>query len=252
MTVLFTVVAKDPLRVILFFLGSFFWLVSVLVSGLFALPFSTHVFPIVFISAVVQEGARVGYFSLLHRAQKDLEKVAAKGVEVSDLRLSFASRHVLAVVCGLGIGVIAALFLLVNVLADYSSEGIVGLPAFVSKDPALLNVDQASFPVVYSISNGLLVLDHVAWTIILWDALHNYVHGLQPRWWVGAAIPVATHLLNNFVSTYAKEQKGVALGGQLAVFLLSAAHSFLILRKPASCRRLSQFVGINTTPVERS
>ena len=143
-----TIVAKDPLRVILFFLGfasylncdknlcswfrSFFWLVSILISGIFALPFKSVV-PIVFVSAFVQEGARLGYFALLHRAQKDLEKVAATGVEVSHLRLSFASRHVLAVVCGLGFGVTAALFLLINVIADYSGEGIVGLPANILK-----------------------------------------------------------------------------------------------------------------------
>lgn len=37
----------------------------------------------------------------------------------------------LAVVCGLGMGVMAALFLLVNVLADSVHEGKVGLPATI-------------------------------------------------------------------------------------------------------------------------
>jgi hypothetical protein len=112
--------------------SSFFWLLSVLLSGLCSLPFS-NIVPIIFLSALIQEGARAGYFALLHRAQKDLERIADNGVEVSDLKLSFASRHVLAVVCGLGIGVTAALFLLVNVLADYSTEGVIGLPYSVSK-----------------------------------------------------------------------------------------------------------------------
>lgn len=105
---------------------------SVLLSGLFSLPFS-NVVPIIFLSALIQEGARAGYFALLHRAQKDLERIAASGIEVSNLKLSFSSRHVLAVVCGLGIGVTAGLFLLVNVLADYSTEGVVGLPASAIK-----------------------------------------------------------------------------------------------------------------------
>lgn len=65
--------------------------------------------------------------------------------------------------------------------------------------PGLLDVDQASFPVAYSISNCLLILDHVAWTLILWDAFHNYVHKLQPRWWLSAMVPVIAHLFNNFV-----------------------------------------------------
>lgn len=245
--VIFTqVVAKDPLRVILFFLGSFFWLLSVLISGIFALPF-TSVVPILFVSALVQEGARVGFFLLLHRAQKDLEKVAATGVEVSSLQLSFASRHVLAVVCGLGIGVTAALFLLVNVIADYSSEGIVGLPSSVYKISGLLDVDQAQFPVVYSISNCLLVLDHVAWTLILWDACHNYVHKLQARWWISATVPVIAHLANNFVSIYGKEHKFATVCGQLFVFVVSALHCYLILRKPAALARLSERLGINNS-----
>ncbi|KAI6218129.1 hypothetical protein M3Y95_01187700 [Aphelenchoides besseyi] len=226
------IVAKDPLRVILFFLGAFFWLLSVLISGLFALPFSANILPIVFISALIQEAARVGYFSLLHRAQKDLEKVAANEVEVFSLRLSFASRHVLAVVCGLGIGVISALFILINVLADYSSEGIVGLPASISKDSEYLSVDQASFPIFFSVSNCLLVLDHVAWTIILWDACHNYVYRLQSRWWMGAIVPIIAHLFNNLLSTFATEQKSIALIGQVMVFVLSSLHCYLILRKP--------------------
>lgn len=102
-----------------------------LLSGLFALPFSAVV-PIVFLSALIQEAARAGYFVLLYRAQKDIERISAKGVEVSDLKLSFASRHVMAVVCGLGIGVTATLFLLVNVLSDYSTEGVVGFPASIT------------------------------------------------------------------------------------------------------------------------
>jgi hypothetical protein len=105
----------------------------VFLSGLFALPFSSTIVPIIILSVLIQEAARMAYFALLYRAQKDLDKMAANGVEISDLKLSFASRHVLAIVCGLGIGVTAALFLLVNVLADYSTEGVVGLPAFVTK-----------------------------------------------------------------------------------------------------------------------
>jgi len=41
----------------------------------------------------------------------------------------FSSRHVLAIVCGLGMGVMASLFLLTNILADYSDDGVVGLPS---------------------------------------------------------------------------------------------------------------------------
>ncbi|KAI6182250.1 hypothetical protein M3Y97_00359900 [Aphelenchoides bicaudatus] len=239
------IVTKDPLRVILFFLGSFFWLLSVLLSGLFALPFSSIV-PFVFVSALIQEGARAGYFALLHRAQKDLERVAANGVEVSNLKLSFASRHVLAVVCGLGIGVTAALFLLVNVLADYSTEGVVGLPASVTKADGYLDVSQAAFPILYSLSNGFLILDHVIWTLILWDALHNYVHSLQSKWWISAVLIVVLHLLNNFVSLNAQDSKIHALFGQFFILAISAFYAFVVIRKPNVLRSFSNFMGIST------
>lgn len=41
------------------------------------------------------------------------------------------ARHVLATVCGLGMGMMAALFLIINVIADFWGHGTVGLPATV-------------------------------------------------------------------------------------------------------------------------
>uniref|UniRef100_A0A915MVD9 Uncharacterized protein n=1 Tax=Meloidogyne javanica TaxID=6303 RepID=A0A915MVD9_MELJA len=58
-----------------------------------------------------------------------LTKLVSDGTDISGFRLMFSSRHVLAIVCGLGMGVMASLFLLTNILADYSDDGVVGLPS---------------------------------------------------------------------------------------------------------------------------
>lgn len=62
-----------------------------------------------------------------------------------------------------------------------------------------LDASQASFPILYSLSNSFLILDHVIWTLILWDALHNYVYSLQSKWWITATLIVVLHLLNSFI-----------------------------------------------------
>lgn len=43
----------------------------------------------------------------------------------------YNARHMLAIVCGLGMGVMAAYFLIINIVADFWGEGTVGLPATV-------------------------------------------------------------------------------------------------------------------------
>jgi hypothetical protein len=60
-----------------------------------------------------------------------LGKLASNGVEVSGIRLLYSSRHILAIVCGLGMGIMSALFLLVNIIADSSHDGVVGLPSTI-------------------------------------------------------------------------------------------------------------------------
>ncbi|KAI6208299.1 hypothetical protein M3Y96_00100500 [Aphelenchoides besseyi] len=274
------IVAKDPLRVILFFLGAFFWLLSVLISGLFAWPFSANILPIIFISALIQEAARVGCFSLLHRAQKDLEKVAANGVEVSSLRLSFASRHVLAVVCGLGIGVISALFILVNVLADYSSEGVVGLPASISKVVRAFHVvivlRLAGFE-VFERRSGLIPDILFRQQLLVGSGpccLDDHSLGRVSQLRLSSAIALVDGSDSSdyrsfaqqfickfnccifsftlFQSTFAEQQKSIALVGQAMVFTLSSIHCYLILRKPTRFRAISQRLGINVTSANHS
>ncbi|CAD5208339.1 unnamed protein product [Bursaphelenchus xylophilus] len=242
-------VTHDALRVILFFLGSFFWLLSILLSGAIAFVLPSIV-PAVFLSALIQESARAGYFLLLHRAQRSLAEVATG--RFSSLKTSLAHRHVLAVVCGLGFGVTAALFLLVNVLADYSGHGVVGLPASVPEIaknlPIKLTNEDAGFPLSYSLSNSILVLDHIAWNIVLWDACHNRANRLSRNWMVGAACPVILHLINNAISLAPDHLRVFIILSQALVLLLSSAHAYLVVKKPVQFRGLATFLGVAVAP----
>lgn len=57
---------------------------------------------------------------------------ASSGITTSRIRLFYTSRHILAIVCGLGMGIIPAIFLLLNLIADSTHDGSVGLPIALS------------------------------------------------------------------------------------------------------------------------
>ncbi|KAI1712784.1 aph-1 protein domain-containing protein [Ditylenchus destructor] len=119
--------------------AAFFWLTSLLISAiLWRLVFNSLIVSI-FVSAICQEIARGLYYFLLHKAQIGLGKLASNGVEVTGIRLLYSSRHILAIVCGLGMGMMAALFLLTNIIAESSHDGVVGLPATIPEAKYLLD-----------------------------------------------------------------------------------------------------------------
>ncbi|CAI2309269.1 unnamed protein product [Caenorhabditis sp. 36 PRJEB53466] len=204
-TLFYSFIAHDPVRIILFFLGSFFWLVSLLVSSIswFAL---TALFPNSFLVSlgvciVAQELARVAYFMLLKKAQKGLNKITRQGQisvapGVSDLH---NARHMLALVCGLGMGVIAALFNTMNAFAVFSGPGTIGLPEALERGVVDQNRAGKYLPLCYSLSAILHTLFHVTWTIMMWDTCHKI--GRIPSAFVPGAAAVVSHLLVSFLSS---------------------------------------------------
>uniref|UniRef100_A0A183CK40 Vesicle transport protein n=1 Tax=Globodera pallida TaxID=36090 RepID=A0A183CK40_GLOPA len=102
-------VAPDPLRIIMFVLGAFFWLCSLLLSSVvFAIFGPRFLLLAVFSSILFQELARALYFVLLYKAQGGLARLMAADAgrtgTASSMRLLYSSRHILAIVCGLGMG----------------------------------------------------------------------------------------------------------------------------------------------------
>ncbi|KAH7727593.1 Protein APH-1 [Aphelenchoides avenae] len=233
--VFFKVVAKDPLRVILFVLGGFFWLVSLLISSLVWWIIGGHLLPAIIVSVIAQEVGRFLYFLLLHKAQTGLAKLASNGVEVSSIRLLYSSRHVLAIVCGLGMGVVAALFLLVNILADYSHDGIVGLPSAVFPDSDGHNVklylSDARFPLFYSLSCSMLVVFHICWTVSLWDGAHKALNRLG-AWCPGVFSAFFFHFAIVGVSMFMKERTALSLALQALLLVANLVYCYAVIRTP--------------------
>ncbi|KAJ1358376.1 bis(5'-nucleosidyl)-tetraphosphatase [Parelaphostrongylus tenuis] len=143
-------VAKDPLRIILFVLGAFFWLASLLLCSFIWVVISTigDALPVaVLCSIFLQDAARIFYFWLLKKAQRGLNKITRPGSKsiapgVSDLH---NARHMLALVCGLGMGVMAALVLTMNVFAEFAGPGTIGLPRAMEFWDSCHKVKQAQF-----------------------------------------------------------------------------------------------------------
>ncbi|VDM58899.1 unnamed protein product [Angiostrongylus costaricensis] len=165
-------VAKDPLRIILFVLGAFFWLASLLLSSFIWLAISMlgDALPITLVCSIfLQDAARIFYFWLLKKAQRGLNKITRPGTTsiapgVSDLH---NARHMLALVCGLGMGVMAALVLTMNVFAEFAGPGTIGLPRAMEINNRDVKTAGTQLPLYYALSGCLTCLFNVVWTIMV-------------------------------------------------------------------------------------
>uniref|UniRef100_A0A0R3RFC3 PGG domain-containing protein n=1 Tax=Elaeophora elaphi TaxID=1147741 RepID=A0A0R3RFC3_9BILA len=161
-------------------------------------PFREHLVFAVAVSVALQEGARLLHFILLKKAQKGLNHMSVAGQRIAGVHTLRHARHVLAIVCGLGMGVMAALFLIINVIADFWGHGTVGLPHFpasfhkqiyhqkITRSPKFVNLQ-----ITYSISACMVTLCHVFWTVLFWDGCHK--KGTTSSWWVGICFVVISH-----------------------------------------------------------
>uniref|UniRef100_A0A914GW72 Uncharacterized protein n=1 Tax=Globodera rostochiensis TaxID=31243 RepID=A0A914GW72_GLORO len=251
-------VAPDPLRIILFVLGAFFWLCSLLLSSIVFAIFGPRFLLVAVLSSILfQELARGLYFVLLYKAQGGLARLMAADTgrtgTASSMRLLYSSRHILAIVCGLGMGTAAALFQLANVLAAHLDDGVVGLPAavytnsattsphhhsaskwFSDNEPHWLHVSDAFFPLYYSLGGALLTLFNVVWTICAWDAFHRYFYAIgRPIGWVATgAFTLIGHCVNTTLSSFLSVSPVVVLSLQTGLLLLCFGYSYLLIKRP--------------------
>lgn len=229
------VIANDPLRIIIFVLGAFFWLLSLLFSALVwyvVVPLRETLIFSLCISIALQELARFVHFVLLKKAQKGLSRMAASGMHISGVHTLHHARHILAVVCGLGMGVMAALFLVINVIADFWGKGTVGLPATVPETSRHLSVkllaEDQILPVTYSLSACILTLSHLFWTILVWDGCHK--KGYSPLWWIGIVFSVASHYVMSALSFWNQRGEQIAvLCLQMGILFCNAYYAFFVM-----------------------
>ncbi|EGT50276.1 CBN-APH-1 protein [Caenorhabditis brenneri] len=230
----YSFIAHDPVRIILFFLGSFFWLVSILFSSLAWMGLSS-ILPDTFLMSLAlcifaQEFSRVAYFMLLKKAQKGLNKITRQGQisvapGVSDLH---NARHMLALVCGLGMGVISALFYTMNAFAIFSGPGTIGLPLALETGEIDPNRAGKFLPLCYVLSAILLTLFHVTWTIMVWDMCHKIDR--LPSAFVPGAAALVSHLLVAFLSSLnARGFYIIVFSVQFLVLLICIAYCNVIM-----------------------
>eukprot|EP00095_Tigriopus_kingsejongensis_P002399 maker-scaffold934_size79169-snap-gene-0.22 protein:Tk02399 transcript:maker-scaffold934_size79169-snap-gene-0.22-mRNA-1 annotation:"gamma-secretase subunit aph-1" len=153
-------IARDPVRIIILILSAFFWLVSLLLSsGLWNV-----VYPLrdvlafgLFFSVFFQEMFRLLLYLLLRKADRVMRKLTE-----NEHTQIFENKHILAYVVGLGFGMMAGVFSLVNILADSLGPGTVGWKG-----------ESQSFFMVSASLSLALILCHTCWGVITFAALDD-------------------------------------------------------------------------------
>ncbi|KAH8412756.1 hypothetical protein KR009_005371 [Drosophila setifemur] len=156
-------IANDPVRIIILIAAAFFWLLSLLLSSILwfvMVPLRDILAIGVVFSVLFQECFRYIIYRILRSTEQGLHAVA-EDTRVTD------NKHILAYVSGLGFGIISGMFALVNVLADMSGPGTMGLKGgselfFITSAAQALSI----------------VLLHTFWSVIFFNAFdtNNYPH----------------------------------------------------------------------------
>ncbi|KAH8267499.1 hypothetical protein KR018_009383 [Drosophila ironensis] len=200
-------IANDPVRIIILIAAAFFWLLSLLLSSMlwFAMVPLREVlaFGVVF-SVLFQECFRYIIYRILRSTEQGLHAVA-EDTRVTD------NKHILAYVSGLGFGIISGMFALVNVLADMSGPGTMGLKGgselfFVTSAAQALSI----------------VLLHTFWSVIFFNAFdtNNYLH---------AAYVLGSHMLVSLLTLLnGSELYGVTLPVNYGITILTGVLAFRV------------------------
>uniref|UniRef100_V5H5C6 Putative anterior pharynx defective 1 n=2 Tax=Ixodes ricinus TaxID=34613 RepID=V5H5C6_IXORI len=159
-------VARDPIRIIILITAAFFWLLALLLSSILwfaAVPLRKELaFGVVF-SVFFQEAFRYLFYKILRKAEVGLKKVTEVG---SDGASVSTSRTTLSYVAGLGFGIMSGVFSLLNVLADATGPGTVGLHG-----------GSPYFFITSALTTQAFVLLHTFWGVVSFHALD---HGRWP------------------------------------------------------------------------
>ncbi|KAK2180740.1 hypothetical protein NP493_429g02039 [Ridgeia piscesae] len=199
-------IARDPLRVLVLMASAFFWLVSLLLSSMLwfaVVPLREKlVFGVVF-SVLFQELFRFFFFLLMKKAHAGLNKLLERDTSAQPDSLTLVhNRHLLAYVSGLGFGIIGGAFSMVNVLADMSGPGTIGLKG-----------DSSLFFIVSALATLCFVLLHTFWGIIFFDGMN------RDRLNQVAAV-VACHMLVSCMSLLNQLDPPVYLGSMITMYIM--------------------------------
>ncbi|KAJ7382712.1 Notch receptor processing [Desmophyllum pertusum] len=180
-------VAKDAQQVIVLIASAFFWLLSLLLSSIWwtvVSPLKKHLaFGIAF-SVIFQELFRLAFYKLMRKADEGLLSMINNQ---SPLR-----KHRIAYVSGLGYGIISGLFAMVNVLADITGPGSLGLQG-----------DPQNFLIVSAFLTSCFVLLNTFWGVIWFNAWDD-------KKWFNIFLVVASHLFVSLMTLMNAKHQYVA------------------------------------------
>lgn len=155
-------IATDPIRTIMLVASAFFWLLALLFSSILytaVVQLQDYLaFGVVF-SVLFQELFRFLWFLLIQKAEGGLKKVSDGNMQIVE------NKHILAYVSGLGFGMISGAFSLVNVLADMTGPGTIGMKG-----------DPKNFFIASAVTSLAFILLHVFWGILFFNALHRQAY----------------------------------------------------------------------------
>lgn len=173
-------IARDPMRVIVFIASGFFWLLALLLSSILwfaVVPLRDKLaFGLVF-SVLFQELFRFFFYKTLRLADDGLLKVSQQTENQHVTPKDFSNKHIMAYVSGLGFGVISGAFSIINVLADMSGPGTIGIMG-----------DSMYFFWTSAFLTLCFIMLHTVWGVIFFAALDK-----KSYFFVG--LVVATHML---------------------------------------------------------
>jgi len=223
------VIVRDPLRVILFVAGAFFWLLALLISALLwyaVVPLRETAEFGLFFSVVAQEAFRYLYYRVVQKAESGLDKVSQNGMHIDGVHSLKNAKHTIALVCGLGFGFMSGAFALVNVLADANGPGTVGFPSkagLINEDTGGAGKDFSyNFFFTSAVTTSAFVILHVFWNVLFW-------HGCRTGKFVLIGFVIGSHFLLSGLSLLnVKALYAVSLTVTYVVLLITAVYTFYV------------------------
>ena len=197
-------VSSDAQQVIVLISSAFFWLLSLLASSVLWIavtPLKHYLaFSLVF-SVVFQELFRFLFWVLLRLAEEGLLTMTNSHSPLRKIYFHY--------VAGLGFGLMSGLFAMVNILAEITGPGTVGL-----------NGDTEHFVVISAFLTNCIVLLHTFWGIIFFD-------GLDKKKWLYVGTVFLSHLTVSVLTLLNKHKiHWPALACGYTILFITAIWSF--------------------------
>jgi len=223
-------IAHDPLRVIILMASAFFWLLSLLLSSILwfaVVPLRNHLsFGMVF-SVLFQELFRFIIYILLSKAEAGLKKVSIHQGNAG--RSLVENKHLMAYVAGLGFGVISGAFAMVNVLADSSGPGTVGIYG-----------DSSWFFLTSALTTLCFIFLHIFWGIL-------FFNGLNQKSYIEVGAVISSHLLLSCLTILNQSQNPAYWGSILPAYLIMIAFGvWSFITVGGNVKGLKSFFSLNS------